>query len=245
VPVLPIGFAHRGARSVAPDNTLRSFRLALQLGATGLESDAWVTADGVVVLDHDGMIGPRWRRQPISQVRRGGLPPHIPALAELYQECGADFELSLDLKDPTALEAVVAVAAAAQPDAPSRLWLCHPEEAVLAGFRHGHSDVHLVHSTSLRRLSDAAGRPRSPVFLLAATAAADRHAGIEAVNLRADQWTSPLVSTVHDAGLLAFGWDAQRPRTLDRLLASGIDGVYCDTVPTMVEAIARHQATRT
>ena len=34
-----IGFAHRGARAQAPENTLEAFSLALELGATGLESD--------------------------------------------------------------------------------------------------------------------------------------------------------------------------------------------------------------
>ena len=41
-----IGFAHRGASADARENTLEAFRLALELGATGLESDVWLTADG-------------------------------------------------------------------------------------------------------------------------------------------------------------------------------------------------------
>lgn len=51
-----IGFAHRGARAYAPENTLEAFALALKLGADGLESDVWLTADGVPVLDHDGSV---------------------------------------------------------------------------------------------------------------------------------------------------------------------------------------------
>src|SRR5436189_6205813 len=42
----PIGFAHRGARAHAPDNTIEAFSLALRLGATGLETDLWLTSDG-------------------------------------------------------------------------------------------------------------------------------------------------------------------------------------------------------
>ena len=52
----PIGFAHRGARAHAPENTLAAFSLALEMGATALESDVWLTADGVAVLDHDGVF---------------------------------------------------------------------------------------------------------------------------------------------------------------------------------------------
>ncbi len=71
-------FAHRGARAHERENTLPAFELAVRLGATGLESDVWVTADGVAVLDHDGVVGGRLRRRPIASVERAALPDHIP-----------------------------------------------------------------------------------------------------------------------------------------------------------------------
>ena len=49
----PITFAHRGARTLEPENTLAAFRRALADGAGALESDAWLSADGEVVLIHD------------------------------------------------------------------------------------------------------------------------------------------------------------------------------------------------
>ena len=52
----PIAFAHRGARAYAQENTIEAFTMGLQMGATGLESDVWMTADGVPVLDHDGLV---------------------------------------------------------------------------------------------------------------------------------------------------------------------------------------------
>src|SRR5689334_15712373 len=79
----PIAFAHRGARAHAPENTLEAFHLAQRLGATGLESDVWLTADGVAVLDHDGIVGGRLRRTPINKVQRADLPTSIPTLADL------------------------------------------------------------------------------------------------------------------------------------------------------------------
>src|SRR4051812_31731822 len=96
----PIGFAHRGAKAHAPENTLEAFRLGLRLGATGLESDAWLTEDGAVVLDHDGVVRGGVRKRRIADVPRSGLPAHVPTLEELYAECGTTFELSLDVKDP-------------------------------------------------------------------------------------------------------------------------------------------------
>src|SRR5688500_12256193 len=132
----PIGFAHRGARAHAPENTLEGFQLAVRLGATGLESDVWLTADGVAVLDHDGVVRAGVRRRPIAEVPRAALPSHVPSLAELYDDCGSDFDLSLDVKDEMAAPVVVAVAREAGGDeALRRLWLCHPELDVVASWR--------------------------------------------------------------------------------------------------------------
>ena len=44
---------HRGARGLAPENTLPAFAAALSLGVSTLELDVGVTADGVVVVAHD------------------------------------------------------------------------------------------------------------------------------------------------------------------------------------------------
>jgi glycerophosphoryl diester phosphodiesterase len=51
-----ICFAHRGASDRAPENTLEAFTMAIERGANGLETDVWATADGVPVLDHDGVV---------------------------------------------------------------------------------------------------------------------------------------------------------------------------------------------
>src|ERR671917_2729199 len=74
--VPPYAFAHRGARAQAPENTLEAFTLALRLGATGLESDVWLTADGEAVLDHDGVVRAGGRRRPVADVRPGDPPHH-------------------------------------------------------------------------------------------------------------------------------------------------------------------------
>lgn len=45
--------AHRGARSVAPENTLAAARRAADLGADGWEFDVQLTKDGELILMHD------------------------------------------------------------------------------------------------------------------------------------------------------------------------------------------------
>ncbi len=49
---------HRGARGLAPENTLAAFNKALDLGVTTLELDIGLTLDGVVVISHDRTLNP-------------------------------------------------------------------------------------------------------------------------------------------------------------------------------------------
>lgn len=48
-----LNIAHRGARSLAPENTLASARKALECGADLWECDVTLTADGIPVILHD------------------------------------------------------------------------------------------------------------------------------------------------------------------------------------------------
>ena len=222
---VPITFAHRGARAHAPENTIEAFTLALKLGASGLESDVWITADGVPVLDHDGVVGSLIRRRKIRDVPRNELPEHIPSMDEFYEAMGHDFEFSLDVKDPAAFEAVVA--SAQNVGAEDRLWLCHPEVDQLVAWRHD-TDANLVDSTRLAKMKEGPER----------RAARLRDLGIEAVNLRNIDWTGGLATVFHKFGRYAFGWDAQQPREIAMLIDAGLDGVFSDHVDRMAEAFA-------
>ncbi len=223
----PYAFAHRGARALAAENTLEAFTLALRLGATGLESDVWLTADGEAVLDHDGVVGGRLRRRAIGTLERNDLPHHIPTLDDLYATCGTSMQVSLDVKDPAGFDRVVAVARAAGGDALANLWLCHPHWKLLAEWREHDDTVHLVDSTRLDRIKE--GPERRAADLAAA--------GIDALNMHHLDWTGGLTTLCHRFGVLAFGWDAQTPRVLSELIDAGIDGVYSDHVDRMVDAV--------
>src|SRR6476646_8394088 len=55
---------HRGARGLAPENTLESFALALSIGVTTLELDLAMTKDDVLVVSHDRRLNPDHTRGP-------------------------------------------------------------------------------------------------------------------------------------------------------------------------------------
>ncbi len=230
--VPPLAFAHRGARAHARENTLEAFALAKQMGATGIETDAWLTADNQIVLNHDatvGGLGARLTRRvlgkPIASLERASLPEHIPTLGEYYEHCGTGLPLSVDVKDAGAFDRLVAIArthAAAE-----RLWVCHSDMELLARWRDVAADVQLVHSTALDSL------PHGPERHAADLAGA----GINAVNFRRDDWSGGLTTLYHRFGVLAFGWDAQLIRHIVELIEAGIDAVYGDHVDRMTQVL--------
>lgn len=221
----PVLFAHRGAKAHARDNTIDAFELAVRLGTTGLETDAWVSRDGQVVLDHDGWHR-RFPRRWIADMDRADLKPHIPTLHEYYEAVGPDLPLSVDVKDLDTFEPMIDVARSH--GAVDRLWVCHPDLDVLRRWRDLAPDARLVNSTALDAM------PFGPERRASELAAAR----IDAVNLRQQHWTGGLTTLFHRFDVLCFGWDAQHERQIARLIDIGIDGLYSDYVDRMVAVAA-------
>jgi glycerophosphoryl diester phosphodiesterase len=222
----PIAFAHRGARAHAPENTIEAFSLALRLGANGLESDVWLTSDGVPVLDHDGDVKLGRKRVRIAALRRDELPPHIPALSDLLARCGDRYHLSLDLKQYEAGTVVVDTVRAEAPAMLPRLWLCHHDHRELLALRAYDAAVRLVDSTRLKRLGEG---PERRAALLAAE-------GIDGINMHHTDWSGGLVALFHRFERTAFGWDMQFAHVIRPALRMGLDAVYSDFVDVMVDS---------
>lgn len=226
-PEPPIAFAHRGASGHAQENTLAAFELAVELGATGIESDTWLSADGIPVLVHDRTIRRPGQRIDVTRRTAAELATYgVPSLADLYATIGPGHEVSLDIQHPQVAQPAVDVAVAH--GAAARLWACSPSLDVLRTVRARSEDVRVVCSTRPRRVP---GGLRSLVPELV-------ELGVDVLNLHWRDWTPALVDLVHEAGLLAFGWDAQAGETIRRLLGLGVDGIYSDWPDRLVEAIA-------
>ena len=212
----------------APENTLEAFALGIRLGANGLETDAWTTADGHVVLDHDGVVRKLARNKPISSLRLAELPSHIPTLAALFEKCGTDFDLSIDIKDDVSFERTTETARNCNFDL-SRLWLCHYSSAVVLAQRPLLPDVRLVNSTRLPRIKEG----------LEMRCAKLSTNGIDCLNMHHTDWTGGSTTLVHKFGLFAFGWDCQYGYVLTSALRMGLDAVFSNHVDTMVETYER------
>ena len=222
----PILFAHRGASAYSPENTLESFSLALKLGATGLESDIWATRDGVLVLDHDGVVKSRLRSKPIAEFDRSALPSHIPSLEQLLQHCGTQYQLSLDIKDPVVFDTIEQIVGNIDASMLERMWLCHPSSELLVSKRDSMLHCKLVDSTRLAKIKEG---PERRAANLASS-------GIEACNMHHTDWNGGLVALFHRFNIVTFGWDMQHESVLENAIRMGLDGVFSDWPDRMIEA---------
>ncbi len=124
----PLIYAHRGARRVAPENTLPAFTAALQMGVDGIELDVHLTADGKLVVIHDftvekttdgqGQIA-QMTADEIARLDAGVrfdpsfVGTRVPTLNEVVELVGSRCRINIEIKsmDPYARDASDGVAA--------------------------------------------------------------------------------------------------------------------------------------
>ncbi|KAH3757577.1 glycerophosphodiester phosphodiesterase [Pelomyxa schiedti] len=227
-------FAHRGASGYVSGNTLEAFLLALRQGATALESDVHLSADGVPVLVHDSTVG--LRRLPVASLSADRLSTEykVPSLETLYRTCGTNFDFSLDIKptDPpvrdACAEAVVAVLRKVGGAAEGHLWVCHSDTAFLVAFRDRTAfRGKLVLSTRTKMIEGNYVKCTKEAASL----------GVHVVNMPHYEWSREAVMQAKANGVLVFAWDTHTKERLRSALAMGVDGVYCNFPDIMLETV--------
>ena len=104
----PLIFAHRGAHSTEPENSLEAFQQALAMGCDGIELDVRLTANEEMVVFHDRrlkrMTGDRNRVDKVSSQYLQGLnlngdpTAKIPTLAQVLDLIGHQAWINLEIK---------------------------------------------------------------------------------------------------------------------------------------------------
>lgn len=220
-----ITFAHRGARLEEPENSLPAFRRALAAGAGALETDVWLSADGEVVCAHDSTVRSGLRRYRVAGSTAAQLAKvGVSRLADVYDELGTDFDLSVDVKETAAGPALLEVGR--RYGALERLWACSARLSELRTLREEPA-VKLVHSTRRQKVDVPLERHAHDLSEI----------GVDAINLHHTEWTAGLVSLFHRFGVKAFAWDTQETRSIRAVLRMRIDAVYCDRPDRMVAVV--------
>ncbi len=232
----PIPFAHRGGASDKPENTMAAFQRAVELGYRYLETDAHVTADGVLLAFHDHVLDRVTDRtgvvaelpwSEVKEARVGGEP--IPLMEDLL---GAwpDIRVNIDPKHDGAVVPLV-----------NALERCRAMDRVcVAAF----SDRRLarVRKLSGGRVLTALGPAGITRLRLASFGARTGRFGAGCVQVPTHVSKRVLVDqrfvdTAHRRGLPVHVWTIDERAQMERLLDLGVDGIMTDRPAVLKEVL--------
>jgi glycerophosphoryl diester phosphodiesterase len=222
----PVLCGHRGSGRGHAENTLPSFRAAVEAGLPWVEVDARITADDVLVARHDPVLDDG-RIVASTAAADTGLMRIAELLEDLSPSVGLDVEIKSSLEDAL-----------------------RPREqttaALVAGLLAGHDRELLVTSFDPAALLIVRERaPALPLGLLTWTrfplrkaVAAAAHLGVEVVVANVLSFDDErAVPVAHEAGLEVAAWcPAEDER--ERLVALGVDCLIIDLAPAAEPASA-------
>ena len=237
----PMAFAHRGGAGHNPENSWPAFEHAVRLGYAYLETDARVTADGVLVAFHDSTLDRITDRAgaiaslPASEVaaaRIGGAEP-IPVLADLLA-AWPDVRFNIDVKHGAAARPLAGLIR--QAAAWDRVCVTSFSAARLRATR-GYLDRPVAMAISpagaAALWSGLPGRALGPAFA---------RRGTRCAQLPVRMATAPLIGRAHEAGLQVHIWTVNERALMNSLLDLGVDGVMTDNTELLRDVlIARGQ----
>ena len=231
----PLVVAHRACPRHAPENSLAGIAAAGRLGADVVELDVRLTRDGVPVLLHDPLLlRTTGRVAPVSRVRAATLRTYLlrgsdgeppPTLEAALRALPDDLGAALDLKDPAAAPAALAVIDRLDRRDGVRLWSQH-ERAVrwcATTVDTSRTEVALLRDT---RKGEATDRLLDDAIAWGATAVSVTPAVVD----------EPLLVVAHRRGLSVHAWFPRLEDQVEAVTASGLDGVVTDWVEEAVAA---------
>ncbi len=239
----PVVLAHRGGADEGPENTVELFKRVTAAGVTHIETDAQVTADGLVVLSHDETLDRCYDGEgPISDYTYEELKQHrnaagepLPLLRDVLEQFPETF-FNIDVKTDAVADPVLQ--ALREMDALDRTLVASFSERRLERLRA--QEPRLVTSlgvSAVVRLLLAAETvskaeswlvpgPRQQVL---AAQVPETNKGIRVVSPR-------FIATAHAAGLAVHVWTVNDVDRVNQLLDWGVDGIVTDR-PTMVREL--------
>ena len=238
----PLRIGHRGAAALAPENTLRSFRAAVETGVDLIEFDVLDLRRGPLVLAHSDHLAEvshgaaKGRVRDLSLAALREVAPELPTLDDalaFFADEAPGIGLHIDLKLRTRLDELAA--AIAHHGLEARTVVSGVHVASLQGIARAAPRVRVGITYPEDRLSISRKPYLWPVVSLGlASMRASvplrlprlaRRAGAGAVMLQHRLVTESSVDRAHAAGLPVLAWTVDEPADLERVVAAGVDGV--------------------
>lgn len=220
--------AHRGSSARAPENTMVSFRAALEDGADGVELDARLTADNTVVVMHDDDVSRvtdgagRISEMSFEQLRAvlvGGVEV-VPTLAEVLSVVGGRVEVVVEIKGAFGGARVVPGDEVARAVVPL---LSGVPDAVVSSFDPGAVAYVRAVAPAIHTAITIGGHAG-----LDETIELALNAGHSEIHLPEARVEARFVARAHDVGLLVLAYTVNEAGRARELREMGIDGIFSD-----------------
>jgi glycerophosphoryl diester phosphodiesterase len=216
-------FGHRGARGHEPENTVRSVRRALELGAEGIEVDVHF-ADGQLVVIHDDTLERttngrgRVAGKSFAYLRSldAGSGERIPTLTEIFNAVNRRAIINVELKGPHTAAPVAALIT---------------EYVNRRGWRFSDFLVSSFDHARLREARQLCPDIRLGALIMKAPRGLAKFAetlGAWSLNIDKRLVTPKLVADAQGRGLKVFVFTINRPGEIARMKTLGVDGVFSD-----------------
>ncbi len=212
---------HRGARGHEPENTLRSIRRALELGADGVEIDVWFV-DGELVVIHDAKLERTTNgrgyvsRKTFAELRAldAGSGERIPTLREVFEAVDRRAFINIELKGRRTAGPVVALIR----EFIDRLrWA--PDRFLVSSFHR--RELKQIVDPSVR-IGMLCARP-TPLWHVSA-----RRLGAWSVHPAARHVTVRFVEDAKRRGFKVFVYTVNTAVEIARMRGLGVDGIFTD-----------------
>jgi glycerophosphoryl diester phosphodiesterase len=231
--------AHRGASAYEPENTLRAFERAIDMGATMIELDVHLSRDGHPVVIHDpdlsrttngtGLVGDL----PLDEIQRfdAGLGERVPTLAQAIDLVRGSAQLYIELKGQQTPAAVVA----------TLLEMGFVDQAIVGSFYPWLPQKAKFLEAAVRTSILISTRDQQADYLQWALAVeADYlHPCWERGSPTPHKLLTPdLITDIRSHGLGIILWHEERPEELRELVKLDVDGI-CTNTPDVLAAILK------
>lgn len=230
---LPLVYAHRGARDVAPENTLAAFRAAIAAGADGVECDITRCATGEIVIIHDDTLdrttngNGKVQDTPFNDLRRldagawfvkAFAGECIPTLVELLDLAQNMIKVNIEIKGMSAKDDGIEVKVAEMVRRRSM-----QDSVIISSFNHW----------ALKRMHQADAELGCALLYTLSSPKTALERELHILNLVAVHPVHTIIDQdyvdwAHQQGYLVNVWTVNELADMEKMILLGVDGIITD-----------------
>lgn len=218
-----------------PENTLASFKAAVDMGVDGIELDVYRSNDDQVIVSHadsieiDGQLY-RFTKLDLAEIKKIELKKgqHVPTLDEVFAAMeglrGDGLLYSIDLKDVRDIDLYHEVLE--KFDVIDRVYTCFESRLFIKRAQKQFPELAYVYSTHVNPVGIIEDINKIEAMF------------IKAVNIPAGEMKKEFADDLHALGVKSFVWDVNAKAQMRKIAGWGVDAMYSNYPDKLVNCLS-------